>query len=89
MDEILRGMQIALTEIAPVRFRSLLVRMGMAGSRAVEPVHTGVVEKRGRKAVAKVIEFYIPTSFRKRVKWIPLEQRGKVIEFCPIKRKTA
>jgi hypothetical protein len=32
--------------------------------------------------VARVIEFYIPTIFSKRVKWLPLEQRGRVIEFC-------
>ena len=32
--------------------------------------------------MAKVIEFYIPNTFRKRAIWIPLEQRGKVIEFC-------
>jgi hypothetical protein len=31
--------------------------------------------------VAKVIEFYIPKNFRRRVKWVPLEQRGKVIKF--------
>lgn len=31
--------------------------------------------------MAKVIEFYIPASFRKKTKWIPEEQRGKVIEF--------
>ena len=32
--------------------------------------------------MAKVIEFYIPDTFRKRTIWIPPEQRGKVIEFC-------
>jgi hypothetical protein len=31
--------------------------------------------------MAPVIEFYIPTGFHKRVKWIPLAQRGKVVEF--------
>jgi hypothetical protein len=37
--------------------------------------------------VAKVIEFYIPTNFSKRTQWIPLQQRGKVIEFSlPTKR---
>jgi hypothetical protein len=32
--------------------------------------------------VAKVIEFRVPDNFRRRVKWVPLEQRGKVIEFA-------
>lgn len=37
--------------------------------------------------MAKVIEFYIPSSFRKNVKWVPAEQRGKVIEFpAPIEK---
>jgi len=33
-------------------------------------------------AMAQVIEFYIPERFRKKKeRWIPQEQRGKVIEF--------
>lgn len=39
--------------------------------------------------MAKVIEFYIPERFHKKVKWIPLELRGKVIEFPPEVRKSA
>jgi hypothetical protein len=39
--------------------------------------------------VAKVIEFYIPISFRKRLKWVPWQQRGKVIEFCLPRAKSA
>jgi hypothetical protein len=31
--------------------------------------------------MAQVIEFYIPSRFKAKVKWIPLEQRGKVIAF--------
>lgn len=31
--------------------------------------------------VAKVIEFYLPNNFKKKVKWVSSEQRGKVIEF--------
>ena len=34
-----------------------------------------------RLVMAKVIEFYIPATFRKRVNWVPVEQRGQVIEF--------
>jgi len=37
--------------------------------------------------VAKVIEFYIPANFSRCTKWIPPEERGKVIEFSlPTKR---
>ena len=32
--------------------------------------------------MAKVIEFYVPKSFRKPLKWAPQLQCGKVIEFC-------
>jgi len=39
--------------------------------------------------VAKVIEFYIPNSFRKTLKWVPELQRGKIIEFCPQTKKSA
>jgi hypothetical protein len=32
--------------------------------------------------MAQVIEFYVPDRFRKKkVRWVPPEQRGKVIEF--------
>ena len=31
--------------------------------------------------MAKVIEFYIPTNFSKGTKWIPPQERGKVIDF--------
>jgi hypothetical protein len=38
--------------------------------------------------MAKIIEFYVPSGFRKKaVKWIPPEQRGKVIRFeSPLKK---
>ena len=39
--------------------------------------------------VAKVIEFYIPSSFRKSVKWVSPELRGRVIEFPPQVKKSA
>jgi hypothetical protein len=39
--------------------------------------------------VAKIIEFYIPSSFRRNGKWIPPEQRGKVIEFPLETKKSA
>ena len=31
--------------------------------------------------MAQVIEFYIPSRFKKKVKWISTERRGKVLEF--------
>jgi hypothetical protein len=34
-----------------------------------------------RLAMAKVIDFYTPVEFRKKEQWVPVEQRGKVIEF--------
>ena len=39
------------------------------------------------KPVPKVIEFYIPKTFRKREKWLPPAHRGKLIEFrAPVKK---
>ena len=34
-----------------------------------------------RLDMAKVIDFYTPAEFRKKEQWVPVEQRGKVIEF--------
>jgi hypothetical protein len=32
--------------------------------------------------MAQLIQFYIPTSFKSpKTRWMPLDQRGKVIEF--------
>jgi hypothetical protein len=39
--------------------------------------------------MAKMIEFYIPNNFRKRVKWVSLQQRGKIIEFASPMKKSA
>jgi hypothetical protein len=39
--------------------------------------------------MAKVIEFYIPVSFRKRMTSVLGSQRGKLIEFCPPVKKSA
>jgi hypothetical protein len=41
------------------------------------------------KPVAKIIEFYIPKTFRKREKWLPPAQRGRLIEFRVSVKKTA
>ncbi len=40
-------------------------------------------------ATAQMIAFYIPARFHKNVKWIPPEQRGKVIEFPAEVKKSA
>jgi len=39
--------------------------------------------------MAQVIEFYIPESFRRKVKWIPAERRGMLIEFPRSVKKSA
>ncbi len=39
--------------------------------------------------MAQVIEFYIPSLFQKKVKWVPVTQRGKVIEFPAEIKKSA
>jgi hypothetical protein len=38
-------------------------------------------------AVAKIIEFYIPSRFRKSGKWVPPRKGGKIIEFVPTNTK--
>ncbi len=39
--------------------------------------------------MAQVIEFYVPARFHKKVKWVPPEQRGKMIEFRAEIKKSA
>jgi hypothetical protein len=39
--------------------------------------------------MAKMIEFYIPQSFRKVSKWLPPDERGKVLEFPAAVLKSA
>jgi len=43
----------------------------------------------GLSIMAKIIEFYIPKEFRKSAKWVPVEQRGQVIEFTLPPKKSA
>jgi hypothetical protein len=31
--------------------------------------------------MAKVIEFYVPQNFKPTARWVPADQRGKLIEF--------
>ena len=42
-----------------------------------------------RVTMAQVIEFYIPTRFKPKVKWIPAEQRGKILAFPTDLKKSA
>jgi hypothetical protein len=39
--------------------------------------------------MAKIIEFYIPQSFHKVSKWLPSDERGKVLTFPQAVRKSA
>jgi hypothetical protein len=39
--------------------------------------------------MAKIIEFYIPQSFRKVSKWLPPAERGKVLVFPQAVQKSA
>jgi hypothetical protein len=39
--------------------------------------------------MALVIEFYVPDRFRKKVRWTPPTQRGKVIKFPAAQKNTA
>jgi hypothetical protein len=58
------------------------------GCNPVNSMRESLRERAGL-TVAKVIEFYIPTNFRKSVKWASPEQRGKIIEFAPQVKKSA
>jgi hypothetical protein len=48
----------------------------------------GVREIKGI-VMARVIEFYIPTRFRRRLKEAPQVRVGKIIEFCLDTKKSA
>jgi hypothetical protein len=39
--------------------------------------------------MAKVINFYVPNHFQSKVKWIPPQRRGKLIEFPVQVKKSA
>jgi hypothetical protein len=39
--------------------------------------------------MTKIIEFYIPQSFRKASKWLSPDERGKLLEFPVAVRKSA
>jgi hypothetical protein len=39
--------------------------------------------------MANAIEFYTPVRFRRAVKWVPQQQRGRVLEFPVEQKRTA
>jgi hypothetical protein len=39
--------------------------------------------------MAKIIEFRVPDNFVKPAKWVPEDQRGKVVEFPTQQKKSA
>lgn len=43
----------------------------------------------GGYPMAQLIEYYIPDKFKKKVKWIPPAERGKVIAFPVDEKKSA
>jgi hypothetical protein len=91
VDAIMRGVQSPSEETQVERFPPLSVRVGVAWLVGfLARLYLGKRTSGLKDAVvAKVIEFYIPTNFSRRVKWFPLQERGKVIEFCPPTKKTA
>jgi hypothetical protein len=66
---------------------------GSGGAKPIDsrciPITGGNLRREGRATVAKVIEFYIPNTFRKRVKWVSPAERGKIIEFPSEMKKSA
>ena len=88
----MRYMQGTPKKTAIVRFGALSMRMGVAGiwSLPSGPVPSGNERSNaGDQPMDNVVEFYIPNTFQKRVKWTPPERRGKVIEFYQPAKKSA
>jgi hypothetical protein len=87
VDAIMRGVQGPSEKVQVERFRSLSMRMGVAGLLA--KTWLAKLQDVKDRPVAKLIEFYIPTRIPKRVKWLPPQQPGKVIEFPVSPKRTA
>ncbi len=49
----------------------------------------GILQDEGEAVMARVIEVYIPTNFRRKVASVPQSQPGKVIEFFLLAKKSA
>lgn len=65
---------------------AILFVMGAIGRGGVMRSQQQVGHKRPQ--AAKIIEFYIPTNFRWKGKWITPQNRGKIIEFS-LQKKSA
>jgi len=55
----------------------------------LQPSPTIEAHKEQEVVMVKVIEFYVPKSFRKPLKWGPVLHRGKIIEFGSQTKKSA
>ena len=85
MDAIVRRLQSIIEKIASVRFRALPVWVGvgrLAGSQFGD-MEARKKRRRGDTTMAKVIEFYVPETFRMPVSQLPRAARGTVIAFRP------
>jgi hypothetical protein len=68
--------------------RSFSLSVGGCDFRALGGLlYSGNSRSGAEGSMAKLIEFYIPMRFRKDVKWVPAEKRGRLIEFS--RRKSA
>jgi hypothetical protein len=77
VDEVMRGMQGTFDQAPVEQVRPLSMRVGVVERDGLERRKT----KNREMAVAKVIEFYVPSNFRGRVKWVSPERRGKILAF--------
>ena len=79
------GSQEPVPKLKPDR-HSLSV-FGRLGGADPSPRFSRDGAKAGGGAMAKVIEFYIPSTYiPKQPKWIAPEDRGKVLEFEKVKK---
>jgi hypothetical protein len=81
MDERHRKLKMTSMHIPIVRIATRVIEI----LKLIAMSRTGIEGV----AVTKVIEFYIPTRFRKPTKWVPTIDHGKIIEFCPQTKKSA
>ena len=65
-----------------------LVHGAPFGKTSASYIGSGVSQERG-SVMTPVIEFYIPTNFRRKVTPVPQSEPGKVIEFYPPEKKSA
>ena len=79
MDAVMRRVQGASEKTQVDRFRPLSVRVGVG--RTLNSAYVMETAEWKGGTVAKIIEFYIPIRFSKREKWLPPQERGRIIEF--------